>query len=98
MLYKNVNLGQKSNKFDEQKFIKNWTEQDELFIEKTRFQNIFNRVIMYDTAEWHRANSFFNDDGESARLTLVFFVGGINEHALKRVKLDKSKIRDIIKI
>tara|TARA_B100000953_G_C17929678_1_gene393474 strand:+ start:50 stop:844 length:795 start_codon:yes stop_codon:yes gene_type:complete len=97
MLYKSVNLGQKSNKFDEQKFIKNWTEQDELFIEKTRFQNIFNRVIMYDAAEWHRANSFFNDDGEDARLTLVFFVGGINEHALKRVKLDKSKIHDIIR-
>ena len=41
---------------------------------------------MYDTCEWHRANSFYNGDGEDARLTLSFFIGGINVNPLKRIK------------
>ena len=46
------------------------------FYETVRFQNIYNRLIIYDAQEYHRANNF--DVGDSDRLTLVFFIGGIN--------------------
>ena len=45
---------------------------------------------MYDTSEWHRANSYWNGDGKDARLTLGFFIGGLSgDHPLERVKNDK---------
>tara|TARA_B100000287_G_scaffold322415_1_gene306342 strand:+ start:55 stop:825 length:771 start_codon:yes stop_codon:yes gene_type:complete len=50
------------------------------FYETVRFQNIYNRLIIYDAQEFHRANSF--DVGDSDRLTLVFFIGGINSDTL----------------
>ena len=59
---------------------------EENFLEKVRVQNRFNRLIMYDTREWHRANSYYSGDGEDTRLTLAFFVGGINVQPLKRIK------------
>jgi len=59
---------------------------EEKFIEKVKIQNKFNRLILYDTREWHRANSYYTGDGEDARLTLTFFVGGINAQPLKRIK------------
>ena len=53
-------------------------EQEEFFIEKTRFANIYNRMIMYDANEFHRANSFYSGDEKNPRLTLAFFIGGLN--------------------
>ena len=46
------------------------------FYETVRFQNIYNRLIIYDAQEFHKANSF--DAGDDDRLTLVFFIGGIS--------------------
>ena len=80
----------KKEEFDEAYYIKKYKEHEECFIEKTRFANIYNRMIMYDTNEFHRANSFYNDDGKDARLTLVFFIGGI----LAR-KWPLERVRDI---
>ncbi|MGB0405005.1 MAG: ATP-binding protein, partial [Fusobacterium sp.] len=33
-------------------------ENQNLFYEKSRFQNIYNRMIAYDASEFHRANNF----------------------------------------
>ena len=63
---------------DEAYYAKKVEDQEEFFIEKIRFANIYNRMIMYDINEFHRANSFYNDDGKDVRLTLVFFIGGMN--------------------
>ena len=45
------------------------------FYEKTNFSNVYNRLIVYDANEFHRANSFFTKNNE--RLTLVFFINDI---------------------
>ncbi len=82
--------------FDRKEYAKKHIEHEENFKEKLRFQNIFNRLIAYDTNEWHRANSFYNDDGKDARLTLSFFVGGIDEIPLKRIK--NTEYESIIKL
>ena len=74
---------------NEEAYIKLWEEQQESFVEKMRFQNIFNRMIMYDTMEWHGANSYYHGDGKDVRLTLAFFIGGIesdSEYPMERVK------------
>ena len=63
---------------DEAYYAKKVKEQGEFFIEKTRFANIYNRMIMYDPNEFHRANSYYSGDGKDARLTLVFFIGGLD--------------------
>ena len=56
------------------------------FIEKTRFQNIYNRMISYDTQEFHRANNFFSNGDD--RLTLVYFIKDIkvSKNPLDRIK------------
>jgi len=79
MLHRNKNgVTGYEEEFDEEYFTKKYKEHENLFIEKTRFANIYNRMIMYDTNEFHRANSYYNDAGKDARLTLVFFIGGLN--------------------
>ena len=79
MLHRNKNgVTGYEEEFDEEYFTKKYKEHENLFIEKTRFANIYNRMIMYDTNEFHRANSYYNDVGKDARLTLVFFIGGLN--------------------
>ena len=86
----------KDGHFDREEYIKNHIKQEEDFFEKVRFQNIFNRLIMYDTCEWHRANSYYNGDGEDARFTLSFFIGGISIIPLERIK--NSEYESIIKL
>jgi|TARA_B110001454_G_C12647287_1_gene403864 hypothetical protein len=70
------------------------------FAEKFRFQNFFNRMIAYDSSEWHAANSCWNYDGEDDRLTLAFFIGGIsvNKFPLKRIKDMDYEISERIRI
>jgi hypothetical protein len=43
------------------------------FNETIKVNNVFNRLIIYDAAEYHRGNIFFGDTKETSRLTLVFF-------------------------
>ena len=86
----------KDGSFDREEHTKSQIKQEENFEEKLRVQNIFNRLIAYDTSEWHRANSYYNGDGKDARLTLGFFVGKINPTPLKRIK--NSEYESIIKL
>ena len=96
----------KSGHFDREEYTKSYINHEKALFEKVRFQNSFNRLIMYDTGEWHRANSFYNGDGEDARLTLAFFVGNVYEDVpshelmsispLKRTK--NSEFESVIKL
>ena len=74
---------------DKDYYIKKVKENEEFFIEKVRFANIYNRMIAYDAGEFHRANSYYNEDGKNVRLSLVFFIGGLNV-----VILPLEKIRE----
>ena len=76
----------KHGHFDREEYTKSFENHEENFFEKVRFQNIFNRLIMYDTTEWHRANNYYTDDGEDDRLTLAFFIGGLNIYPIKRIR------------
>jgi hypothetical protein len=78
LLKPNQNISDDKEEFDEAYFTKKYKKHEEFFIEKTRFANIYNRMIMYDTNEFHRANNYYNGDGKDPRLTLVFFIGGLN--------------------
>ena len=81
---------------DGEEYVKSYLEQQELLTEKMRFQNVFNRMIGYDSMEWHGANSYYHQDGKDPRLTLAYFIEGINseignggpksDFPLKRIK------------
>ena len=86
----------KDGYFDKEEYTKSYIEHRECFSEKLRIYNIFNRLIMYDTREWHGANSYYNGDGKDARLTLGFFIGGISDPPLKRIT--KSEYESVIKL
>ena len=88
LLKPNQNISDDKEEFDEAYFTKKYKKHEEFFIEKTRFANIYNRMIMYDTNEFHRANNFYSGDGKDDRLTLVFFIGGLN---VKSYPLEKIK-------
>ena len=65
-----------------------WERHRSCFIEKVRFENVYNRLIMYDTKEFHGVNSYYIPKDKDDRLTLVFFIGGIEaaKWPLERVK------------
>ncbi len=46
------------------------------FEEVTRYNNVFNRLISFDSTNWHAANCF-KSNGEHPRLTQVFFIKDI---------------------
>ena len=58
-----------------EEYIEALEKHNNMFYEKTRFQNIYNRLIMYDANEFHRANNFVT--GTKDRLTCVFFISGV---------------------
>ena len=63
-----------------------WEKHRNCFIEKIRFENIYNSLVVYDSDEFHAANSYYT--ARDNRLTLVFFIGGIlaNKWPLQRIK------------
>ena len=66
--------------FNEEIYKKSYEERSKKFYEKINFSNIFNRLIMYDGNEFHRANNLHT--GQEERLTLVFFIEGISNDFL----------------
>lgn len=63
-----------NQKIDEQDYVDELTQLSNKFVEKTRFNNIYNRMIAYDSNEWHRANKL---KSKYDRLTMVFFISDI---------------------
>ena len=78
-LFKGVPVSEKEIK-------EKWEKHRSCFIEKVRFENIYNRLIMYDTREFHAANSYYTS--KDNRLTVTFFISGIkaNKWPLERVR------------
>ena len=76
----------KGDPINDEEIKEQWEKHRSCFIEKLRFENIYNRLIMYDAKEFHAANSFYTS--KNNRLTLVFFIGGIraNKWPLERVR------------
>jgi len=62
------------------------SDNEDLFEETTKFSNVYNRMIAYDSNEFHRANSFVTNSEN--RLTIVGFINGIEmeEMPLERVR------------
>jgi hypothetical protein len=50
--------------------------------EVVKFENIFNRLIVYKGAIKHRASSGFGDCIDTCRLTLTFFINEIHYHTV----------------
>jgi hypothetical protein len=75
----------KGDPISEEEIKEKWEIHRSCFIEKVRFENIYNRLIMYDTKEFHAANSYYTS--KDNRLTLGFFIAGIkaNKWPLERI-------------
>jgi hypothetical protein len=77
--------------YDEEYYTKQYKKHESYFIEKTRFQNIYNRLIMFDPNEFHRANNYYVGSENDPRLTLVYFIGGLQagRYPMSRIKNDE---------
>jgi hypothetical protein len=70
------------NKFKEESYLKKRTIQEveeyrekhnNQFEETINISNVYNRLVLFDSHLYHKAQSFFGED-DDARLTLVFFI------------------------
>lgn len=57
---------------DETEYVKKLNENNDLFTETLTVGNVYNRLVCYDGANYHKANGF--SGGDEPRLTQVFFV------------------------
>ena len=76
----------KGEKIDEKEYEESLSKHESYYTEKTRFYNVYNRMIAYDSSEYHRANNFVTN--AEKRLTLLGFIKGItiDEMPLQRVR------------
>jgi hypothetical protein len=65
-----------NNNISKAEYIEKLKENNDLFTETVTIGNVYNRLICYDGATYHRANSF-NSGTNEPRLTQVFFVNKI---------------------
>ena len=74
--------GLKSKNFTEE-YIKSKQEANSKFEETMRIENVYNRCLLFNGNEYHRANDFINNDNDEERLTLVSFVKSIYAHSME---------------
>lgn len=55
-------------------FAKYREEQISYFTPNTIIDNVYNRLVMFDSRCWHSADNFFGVEKHDARLTQVFFI------------------------
>jgi hypothetical protein len=60
---------------DEALYLKKLEENNSNFVETLTVGNVYNRLVCYDGAHFHKANNFVC--GEEPRLTQVFFVKNV---------------------
>jgi len=65
---------------DEEAYSKMMQENDDKFEESITFKNRFNRLIMYDAGNYHKANSYIHND--EPRLIQVFFINNMRTDGL----------------
>jgi hypothetical protein len=59
---------------DREKYQKYREDQISKFEKSIVVENVFNRLIMFDSRCWHSADNFFGKTKEDSRLTQVFFI------------------------
>ncbi len=59
---------------ERQQFAKYREEQISYFTPNTIVDNVYNRLVMFDSRCWHSADNFFGKDKYDSRLTQVFFI------------------------
>ena len=78
----------KNKKINKTLYEKEFKINQESFEETIKFGNVYNRMIAYDANEWHRANSYFNEE----RFFMVFFIAGLKIDGLTPMERVKNKI------
>jgi len=70
-----------SPEYDYDKYKEELRNHNDKFDLITKFNNVYNRMVMWSSNEYHAANSFekFN---ENERLTMLFFINGIKSDTL----------------
>ena len=58
--------------YDKAQLAKKYTSELDAYIETIRFNNVYNRLIAFDSSSAHGVNSYYSDS--DLRLTQVFFV------------------------
>tara|TARA_R110002012_G_scaffold298618_1_gene497153 strand:- start:1941 stop:2660 length:720 start_codon:yes stop_codon:yes gene_type:complete len=72
------------NSLDKEKYRKSHKEWQDNFEETVRVNNVYNRLIAYNSLEYHSINKYQVSDKE--RLTIVFFIQGIRGVTIPKVK------------
>jgi hypothetical protein len=80
-LYKDPN-------YDRSKYRNSIISHNNNFTKTLEFKNVYNRMIFYDSMNYHKENSFFAHDSEP-RLTQVFFIKFVEYDQLP---IDRAKV------
>lgn len=80
-------------RIEEEEYKKALHHHNDKFVETVRFGNVYNRLVMYGSQEYHRANSFVTNSED--RMTLVFFMNGIKSGTDERTsRYPLSRVKD----
>jgi len=67
----------------------------QMFTQMMSIENVYNRIILYEGNEYHKADHFFGDTINNSRLTLVFFVKNIKANNNQSFAQNRIKAIDI---
>lgn len=67
-------------------------ENNDQFIETVKINSKFNRLIMFDAAQYHAAQKFIENNIEEDRLTLIGFFNNINFPGIKFNGIEHKRI------
>jgi hypothetical protein len=99
-------LYKKNGTFDQEKYQKALTQNDDrfkagdivmntdyhsMFDEVVRVNNVYNTLILYEGDMFHAANKFFGTNLEDSRLAQVFFVNKIDANKANSFPLNRTK-------
>tara|TARA_R110000824_G_scaffold328191_1_gene515034 strand:- start:121 stop:840 length:720 start_codon:yes stop_codon:yes gene_type:complete len=82
------------NKLDKDKYRKAHKDWQGRFEETVRINNVYNRLIVYSSTEYHSINKYQVSDKE--RLTIVFFIQGIKGIPIPKLKLSSDNLDEYI--
>lgn len=77
---------------DVDEYISKKTEYESLFEKNLEVGNVFNRLVLYDSNNWHKETSFLTNDGHP-RMTQVFFIMDLKTN--QKLPFDKIKLFDL---
>ena len=80
--------------FDKKKYNKQLRDYNNRFEVVSKFNNVYNRMIMWSGDEYHGAQSFQGYEDEE-RLTLLFFIGGVTVDNIPPMNYVRAIDKDI---